>query len=241
MFGLFKRRSSLCESGLLAGAIDNHSHILYGLDDGVKAWEESSAILTWMEELGLSEVWFTPHVMEDVPNTTEELKARYAELLSRYKGGLKTHLAAEYMLDNLFAKRLEKGDLLNHGGSLVLVETSTVAPPIGLWDILESMMCKGFRPLIAHPERYRYMSMSDYDRLSQMGCKLQLNLPSIVGFYGSSALERSKALLKKGMYSIVGSDCHRFKVLDRQYSAKELDKESIRLLRPLMTVVAEEI
>ena len=241
MFGLFSRRSSLAESGLLAGAIDNHSHILYGLDDGVKTWEESSEIMTWMEELGLSEVWFTPHVMEDVPNTTDGLMARYGEFLSRYKGGLKTHLAAEYMLDGLFTQRLEAGDLLSHGGSLVLVETSTVAPPIGLWGILESMICKGFRPLIAHPERYRYMSKADYDRLRQMGCKLQLNLPSIIGYYGSSVRERAEMLLKKGWYDLVGSDCHRFKVLEKQYSAKELGKETIRLLRPLMTVVAEEI
>lgn len=241
MFGLFNRRSSLTEAGLFTGAIDNHSHILYGLDDGVKTWEESSDIMTWMEELGLSEVWFTPHVMEDVPNTTEGLKARYAEFLSRYKGGLKTNLAAEYMLDGLFTQRLEAGDLLTHGGALVLVETSTVAPPIGLWDILESMMCKGFRPLVAHPERYRYMSRADYDRLQQMGCKMQLNLPSIAGYYGSSAQERAKMLLRKGYYDLVGSDCHRFKAVERQYAAKELDKETIKLLRPLMDAVAEEI
>ena len=241
MFGLFSRRSSLLDSGLLAGAIDNHSHILYGLDDGVKTWEESSSIMTWLEELGLSEVWFTPHVMEDVPNTTEKLQSRYEEFLSRYKGGLKTHLSAEYMLDGLFNDRLEAGDLLTHGGELVLVETSTLAPPIGLWDTLESMMCKGFRPLIAHPERYRYMTKADYERLHNMGCKLQMNLPSIIGYYGSSVSERAKMLLKKGWYDMVGSDCHRFKVLDKQYATKELDKETVRLLRPLMAVVAEEI
>ena len=76
MFGWFHRRSSLLEEGLLSGAIDNHCHILYGVDDGVQEWEESSRILTWLGELGLKEVWFTPHVMEDVPNTTDGLKAR---------------------------------------------------------------------------------------------------------------------------------------------------------------------
>ena len=71
MFGLFQRRRSIVESGLLQGAEDSHCHILYGLDDGVKTFEESVQILGFLRDQGLSSVWFTPHVMEDVPNTTE--------------------------------------------------------------------------------------------------------------------------------------------------------------------------
>ena len=86
--GLFQRRRSLGESGLLQGAVDNHSHILYGLDDGVKTQEDSLAILRYMEEQGIREVWFTPHIMEDVPNTTEGIRARFEELKAVYEGGL---------------------------------------------------------------------------------------------------------------------------------------------------------
>ena len=56
LFGLFERHHSILESGLLAGAVDNHSHILYGLDDGVKTQEDSLNILHWLEEQGVSEV-----------------------------------------------------------------------------------------------------------------------------------------------------------------------------------------
>ena len=241
MFGWFHRRSSLLEEGLLSGAIDNHCHILYGVDDGVQEWEESSRILTWLGELGLKEVWFTPHVMEDVPNTTDGLKARYEELCSRYDGPLKLHLAAEYMIDNLFVESLSQGDLLKHGGDLVLVETSTVAPPIDFWDNLALMQSKGFRPLIAHPERYRYMRTDEYERLKEMGCAFQLNLPSIVGYYGKTTQEKAASFLKKGWYDIVGSDCHRFTVVERQYDNKELDKDTLRRLAPLMAVDPEEI
>ena len=87
MFGLFNRRQSILDSGLLKGAVDNHSHILYGLDDGVKTQEESLSILRWLEEQGVSEVWFTPHVMEDVPNTTETIRSRFGELKAVYTGG----------------------------------------------------------------------------------------------------------------------------------------------------------
>jgi len=234
MLGLFNRRRSLLESGLLKGAVDQHSHILYGLDDGVKTQEDSLAILRFLEEQGVSEVWFTPHVMEDVPNTTEGIRARFAELKGVYHGGLRFHLAAEYMIDTLFEERLAARDLLTHGNDTVLVETSAVAPPINLWEVLETMRKAGYRPLIAHPERYRYMEKADYKRLHDMGCVLQMNLPSIVGFYGESARERALDLLDKGWYSMVGSDCHRYRAIQAQYAARELKKDTLRKLAPLM-------
>ena len=234
MFGLFNKRQSILESGLLGGAVDNHSHILYGLDDGVKTQEDALAILGFLEEQGLSEVWLTPHVMEDVPNTTEAIRTRFNELKAVYQGGLQLHLAAEYMIDTLFEDRLAQRDLLTHGEDTVLVETSSVAPPINLWEVLERMLATGYRPLIAHPERYHYMDKSDYRRLHDMGCFLQMNLPSIVGFYGSSVRARAMDLLDKGWYRMVGSDCHRFRAIRAQYNAPELKKDTVRKLAPLM-------
>ena len=234
MFGLFNRRTSILESGLLKSAVDQHSHILYGLDDGVKTQEDSLAILRFLEEQGVSEVWFTPHVMEDVPNTTEGIRARFEELKAVYAGGLQLHLAAEYMIDTLFEDRLARRDLLEHGEDVVLVETSAIAPPINLWSVLNQMLKSGYHPLIAHPERYRYMGRDDYRELHDMGCILQLNLPSIVGFYGETARQRAEYLLDKGWYRMVGSDCHRFKAIQAQYSAKELKKDTVAKLSLLM-------
>ena len=225
---------SILESGLLKGAVDQHSHILYGLDDGVKTQEDSLAILRFLEEQGVSEVWFTPHVMEDVPNTTEAIRARFEELKAVYGGGLQLHLAAEYMIDTLFEERLSNRDLLEHGDEVVLVETSAIAPPINLWVVLDKMLKSGYRPLIAHPERYRYMDREDYRELHNMGCLLQLNLPSIVGFYGESARQRAQYLLDKGWYRMFGSDCHRMKAIQAQYTAKELKKDTIAKLSVLM-------
>ena len=222
------------DAGLLKDAVDNHSHILYGLDDGVKTQEDSLAILHWLEEQGVSEVWCTPHVMEDVPNTTEGIRTRFGDLQAVYDGGLKLHLAAEYMIDTLFEERLAQRDLLEHGEEVVLVETSAIAPPINLWTVLDRMLKSGYRPLVAHPERYRYMEPDDYKELHNMGCLLQMNLPSIVGFYGESARQRALYLLDKGWYRMVGSDCHRFKAIQAQYSAKELKKDTIAKLSDLM-------
>ncbi len=234
MFGFLKPKKTIEASGLLRGATDNHSHILWGLDDGVKTQEDTLAILDLYEELGLKTLWLTPHTMEDVPNTSEGLKSRFAELKAIYSGPIELLLASEYMIDTLFEQRLEERDLLTHGRDTVLVETSTWAPPIDLWEILERMMSYGYRPLIAHPERYRYMTMKDYERLRTMGTVLQLNLPSILGAYGEEVQVKAQKLLDKGFYTMVGSDCHRFRAIRKQYTDIKLKESTLAQLKDLM-------
>ncbi len=234
MFSLFGKKYSMLSAALLKGATDAHSHILFGVDDGISALEESLETLRFYEEAGLKTLWLTPHIMEDVPNTTEGLRGRFEELKAAYDGRIKLRLAAEYMLDNLFEERLSSGDLLTHGEGYVLVETSTWAPPIDLWGVLEKIKAAGYRPILAHPERYRYMGMQDYRKLRSLGVALQLNIPSIVGSYGESVRKKASALLRGGFYSMAGSDCHRRRNLASQCGAEVLKKKDIRLLETLL-------
>lgn len=234
MFGFFNNKKSLLESGLIKGATDNHSHILYGVDDGVRTEAESLEILKYLEGLGLKTLWLTPHIMEGVENTTSHLQSRFDALRAAYNGTIELHLASEYMLDNVFLRRLDKNDILQHGEDSVLVETSTWAPPMDLWDLLGKIMSKGYRPILAHPERYRYMENDDYERLAGMGVTLQLNIPSIVGVYGPEVQMKAKFILENGWYSMTGSDCHRFKAIQGQFSSKVLDKGALTRLNSLL-------
>ena len=99
--------------------------------------------------------------MEDIPNKTVALQQKFRELKQSYNGTMELNLAAEYMLDNLFEKRLEKDDLLplEEGKRYLLVETSYFNPPMGLKNILLRIKSKGYYPLLAHPERYEYMQI----------------------------------------------------------------------------------
>ena len=108
----FRQKKVLAESGFFRGFTDCHSHLLPGVDDGVKTLEESLAILEEMERLGVRKVWLTPHIMEDIPNETVDLQQKFQELKQMYHGKIELALAAEYMMDNLFEERLEKDDLL---------------------------------------------------------------------------------------------------------------------------------
>lgn len=207
---LFPKRISLQASGIFQGFTDWHSHLLPGVDDGVPTLEESLQILAEYERLGIQEVWLTPHIMEDIPNTTQHLRACYNELQSAYTGKIALHLAAENMLDNLFEERLAKNDLLPLGtnGKYLLVETSYFNPPMGLQNILLRIKAKGYYPVLAHPERYLYMDKAYYAKLKNMGIRFQLNLFSLAGLYGAEVREKGEWLLKKDYYDIAGSDVH---------------------------------
>lgn len=235
MFSLFGGKKSLIGSDLLRGGTDNHSHLLYGVDDGVRTLDESLSILSLLESHGLRRLWLTPHVMEDVPNTTDDLLARFERLKGEeYHGPVELQLAAEYMMDNLYEERLEARDLLLHGEDRVLVETSVMAPPIDLFGTLRKTMAKGYRPILAHPERYNYMTEADYRRLREMGVLFQLNLPSIIGYYGPAVQFKALDFLGRGWYSMTGSDCHRESMIARHYEVKALKTKTVEQLRLLM-------
>jgi protein-tyrosine phosphatase len=189
--------------------IDYHCHILPGVDDGVKTMDQSLAILKRYEEEGVKAVWFTPHIMEDVPNTTAALRSRFEELKAAYSGPLSLHLGAEYMLDNLFVKRLSEKDILPvYGGNMLLVETSYFRAPADFEKIIADIKSAGFSPVLAHPERYLYMSHEQLRLLHEQGIMFQMNVPSLAGHYGMAVRSQAKWLLRKGYYNYQGSDLH---------------------------------
>lgn len=206
--------NSLREGRLLEGITDWHSHILPGVDDGFKEMEDSLKAISEMEKLGVKHLWLTPHIMEDVPNETADLRLKFEELKLAYHGNVQLHLASENMLDSLFEDRLDANDILPLGekGNHLLVETSYYNPPMNMTGILEQVKSKGYFPVLAHPERYIYMDEKDYERLHEMGVLFQANYFSLIGAYGRTAQKKLEWLLKNEMIDMLGSDLHKLHV-----------------------------
>lgn len=213
----FNKRISLVDSGIFLGFTDWHSHLLPGVDDGVQTMDETLQVLAKYEQLGILEVWLTPHIMEDMPNATADLKARFRELQATYHGHINLYLSAENMLDHLFEERLKNNDLLPLGkdGNHLLVETSYFNPPIGLNNILLRIKSKGYIPVLAHPERYNYMDKDKYRELIGLGVKFQANIPSLVNAYGSLPYKKLEWLLHEDMIELWGTDTHHSNTFSR--------------------------
>lgn len=207
----FKSVDKLVESGMFENFTDWHSHILPGVDDGIPTLEDSLEVLRRYEAVGIKRVWLTPHIMEDYPNETARLREVFEVLNNAYDGPVELRLAAENMLDNLFEERLKTGDFLPIGeeGKHLLVETSYMNPPYAMDEMIEGVFAAGYTPVLAHPERYRYMEEADYYKWKERGLLFQTNYMSLVGGYGEQARRKGEWLLKEGMINLTGSDLHR--------------------------------
>lgn len=195
--------------------IDIHSHLLPGIDDGAKDMEDSIRLISKMASYGISNFVTTPHVLGNVyPNTSETIKEKLeevrAELLHRNLNDIHLRAAAEYMLDEAFAERLAKDDILTIKDQYVLVEMSYFSAPLNLFEILFEIQLKGYKPILAHPERYNFYhnNFQQFYKLKQAGCLFQLNLLSLTAQYGKNVQKIANQLLKENLYDFAGTDTH---------------------------------
>ncbi len=208
MFSWISGKKNITATSLLEEMTDIHTHILPGVDDGVRTQDESISSLQTLQRLGVRRVYLTPHVMADMAsNNKNALVTHYENLCKVMPSDIEIRLAAEYMLDEGFETQRENG-LLTMKDNHVLVETSYMSPPPQLLSMLYETMLDGYIPIIAHPERYLYMSEDNYYELKEKGCKFQLNLFSLSGYYGVPVQKNCHYLFKQDLYDFVGSDFH---------------------------------
>ena len=212
----FKKKEIPLHEFFPNGFVDMHSHLLPGIDDGAKDLDASIALIEKMSSYGIKNFITTPHILGDVyPNTPEIIKSKLKEvkdeLLRRNITDVKIDAAAEYMMDEQFSAIIEKNEeIMTLKDNLVLVEMSYFSPPINLYDILFQLQLKGYKPILAHPERYNsyHTNFQDYYKLKRAGCLFQLNLLSLTEQYGKYVQKTAEKLLKENMYDFVGTDTH---------------------------------
>lgn len=223
------------DSGLLEGMTDYHCHLLPGVDDGVQKTSETLEILSLWEKAGVNKIWLTPHIMEDIPNTPEDLQLEFNKFKEQYEGNIELFLSAENMMDNLCSSRLKEKRLLPLGTEKnhLLVETSYFNPPYDMDEILFNVIGLGYSPVLAHPERYVYMNIDDYKNLKDRKILFQLNIPSLVGAYGDSVKKKAEMLLDKGYYELYGTDTHSIRFVKFFLNAK-ISKKTAKDVRALI-------
>jgi tyrosine-protein phosphatase YwqE len=194
--------------------VDIHSHLLPGIDDGAKTIEDSVELISGMQSLGIDQFITTPHVMTSVwENTRAAIEANYnstKDQLAAKKPNTHLSVAAEYLMDGTFLELMHKEPLLTLKDNYVLVEMSYLSAPIQLYDIIFEIQLEGYKPVLAHPERYLFYHQNtrEFHKLKQQGCLFQLNLLAVVGYYGANVTVAAETILKKGMYDFVGTDVH---------------------------------
>lgn len=212
MLSILKPKKYLVD--LFNNFTDIHNHILPGIDDGARDINDSLALVSQLNELGIKHFICTPHTMGDYyPNTPETINEAAVLLkkeLAEISNPSKIHTSSEYMLDEQFHDHLESKALLPFNDNFLLVEISYLQPPINLEELLFSLTHAGYTPILAHPERYSYYHKKPdyYKELKRLGCVFQLNALSLSNYYGQSVKKTALYLLENNQYDFIGTDTH---------------------------------
>lgn len=194
--------------------VDMHSHFIPGIDDGAKTMKDSIEMITAMAELGYKKVITTPHIMGDFYRNTPEIINSGLEQVRRAvtEAGLNIEVeaAAEYYYDFEFERKLDTEKLLTFGDNYLLFEVSYMNAPDSLDGIIFKMHTSGYKPVLAHPERYPYWfrDLNNFGKLKDKGVLFQLNLNSLTGHYSPATAKIAEQMIDKGWYEFTGSDCH---------------------------------
>jgi protein-tyrosine phosphatase len=193
---------------------DIHSHLIPGIDDGVKSIEESMEMIRGMAELGFRKLITTPHIMSSGFRNTSEIildgLKKVQDAVAAEKIPVTIEAAAEYYFDDEFLSKLENEKLLAINDQYLLFEISYVNYPEHLSTVIFKINVKGYRPMLAHPERYPFWhtKFDEYHKLKEAGALFQLNTNSLTGYYGTAVKKTAERLVDENLIDFIGSDLH---------------------------------
>lgn len=231
MFHWFKKKEE--PVWMPAFTTDVHSHLLPGIDDGVKSLEEAEQVIVKLQSLGFSRLITSPHVHELYRNSTETILEKLTLLkdyLKEKKIEVTLSSVAEYSLDEWLMQQVEaKTPLLTFSQNHLLFETNFFSEPLILNDFIFKITTLGYKPVMAHPERYMYLlnNKSRIEDLAARGVLMQLNTMSLAGLYGPEVEKLARFLIDQKFVNMLGSDCHNLQhaeVLKRAQKTKHYSK-----------------
>ena len=199
---------------LVGSMIDLHNHLLPGLDDGPADVAGSLEMARVAVAAGITTMACTPHVAATYPNRAGQIRSAVVRLRGELEAAelpLEICPGAEISTDVI--DRLDDDELrllsLNDSGWL-LVEAPFAGWPLRLPTLIGELEIRGFRVLIAHPERAQAIQHNP-DRLRDLvgrGALAQGNASSFVGDHGRVVAKTAQLLMRNGLIHVLASDAH---------------------------------
>ena len=199
--------------------VDIHSHLVPGVDDGAR---DVQAVLDSIERLtrnSIRRVITTPHIVGSLSLDPDRLESRLGAVTDAWNeaaAAIGQHFPeVEYRRGHEVLLDVPNVDLSDPrirmaGTSFVLVEWPRLQLPPGTERVLRMIIDAGYRPIVAHPERYRGMGQAIHvaGKWREAGAYLQVNYGSLSGRYGSDAQTIAFRLLRRGWADYLASDFH---------------------------------
>jgi protein-tyrosine phosphatase len=187
--------------------IDIHNHSLFGVDDGAKDLAMSLAMIQQAISVGIKKIYLTPHVNGSAQKASRVTHIKHFQILKDAAKDLPIELElwAEIYIGQSLPK-LNWNDYVVHNNYLLVEFSPVVEAPIV--DLCYNLTKKGYRVVLAHIERYGYLSIEDLYELKDIGVTLQVNTISLLGKGQWFNSRRAKKYKKLDLFDVVASDVH---------------------------------
>ena len=206
--------------------VDIHTHIIPCVDDGSPSLSESINMIKHEISIGVDSIICTPHhIYHRYEKSVEEIKSNFRllkEAVEKENLPIKLYLGQEicYSHREDIIKMLQERKLLTlNNTNRVLLEFSFTREPEDLLDIIYNFSIHGYEVIIAHVERYEWMTLDKVIALKGECALIKINSNSYLGLTTWKEKRFTKLLLKKGLVNYVASDTHSFRpsTLDKSY------------------------
>lgn len=194
--------------------IDFHSHILPNIDDGSTSIGETINLIEEASKVGFTGIISTSHYIQGYYEFDCYERNQLLDIVQNkmQSGNLELYLGSEIYFSSEIIDLIKdkKASTINNTRYL-LFELPMNTKPLFVKELVYELIQNGYRPIIAHPERYSYVQDEiNYVReLANLGTLFQANYGSVLGMYGNDAKKTLKKLLKDDLISFLGSDVHR--------------------------------
>jgi protein-tyrosine phosphatase len=199
--------------------VDIHSHLVPGVDDGARHLEAALESVERMTATGIRRLVTTPHIQASLTLDPASLESRLAEVDEAFDTAANAvsdrfpevdFLRGHEVIIDVTEPELAEPRIRMNGTSFVLVEWPRLQVPPGTARVLRWIRDQGYRPIIAHPERYTGVSDNPgiLGRWKEAGAYLQVNYGSVVGRYGAAAQAAAFVVLERGLADYLASDFH---------------------------------
>ena len=189
--------------------IDIHSHIVFNVDDGADNIEQSIEMIKEMITNGVTDLICTPHYRLRMFTETQEVIENNFKLLceevKKQNLNINLYLGRETYFDKFIYNILNT--LVINKKKIILLEFSYTNNP-DIEEVLYNIKRLGYRVIIAHVERYTYLSIDDIINLKSKNVYIQVNASTILGKDGLKDKKKAFKLIKAGVVDFIASDMH---------------------------------
>lgn len=199
--------------------IDIHSHVIPFVDDGSKSMESSLSMIKTAEKCGVTDIICTPHYRRSMFETPKDkILENFERLKAANETSVKLHIGQEIAYDPKIFDKLKNGEILTYCGTDHILLEFSYTDFVDISGIVFESKLHGYKPVIAHIERYEYLSLEDVEELHNGGALIQVNADSL--FFGSRYRGVALKYLKNDLVDFIANDVHsgRKYLMDKAYS-----------------------